>query len=209
MLIFIKKLDPLIHVWIGIFIILIPITFIFIHKSNDVYAQDRYANSDLPPIPNEDNLLELINRKRPNISQIKIEKLYQAKPIPRSGLVCYYKINSQDTLYSNLAVLRHDISCSTCNDLLVCVIIDTKGGIEDVIPIEPWEIENKPLDPLLLLSQLRGKSLRNHSGLDNVDGITSATYTSKALLAELRVLRQWMIYNGDSDSKESENVRAK
>ena len=93
-----------------------------------------------------------------------------------------------------LVVLRHDVVCGTCRDLLVAVYLVPKTRvIAGIMPLVPWENEMGALEPDTFLAQLVGHSLRDPLRPDDeIDGISGATLTVKALLSEIRGLSRWL-----------------
>ena len=94
---------------------------------------------------------------------------------------------------SLLVTLRHDVSCSTCNNLQVAVHVGLDDWkIRSVYPLEPWELSGKSMDPTPFLSQFSGRLAGERTVVgENIDGITGATLTVNAFLHELQVLGQW------------------
>ena len=94
----------------------------------------------------------------------------------------------------DLVVVREDIACATCRDLLAAVFLhaDTPR-IAGIVPLEAWEMESGPLDPRPFLTQFVGHSVDDSLRVgQQVDGVTGATLTVRAMLQQLRGLRTWL-----------------
>ncbi len=92
-----------------------------------------------------------------------------------------------------LVVLRHDIACVLCNDLLIAVLLDPgTRRIHAVEAMVPWELKGEPLDAALFLAQLAGRApVRMVAGRD-LDGISGATLSVEGMLHELAALGTWL-----------------
>ena len=159
-----------------------------------VYQPDTIATGGLPAPPQRKALVSLISTFRPEWKDIEIRDFFKARPQPRSGVLAVHSIYNGDQLGCRLATVRHDIICSTCRDLLLGVFFDpTNYEIMEVLPLEPWHLDAGPFNPTNFLRQFVGRSLSDlDMGIEDIDGISGATYSVRATLLRLRELEDWI-----------------
>ena len=183
--------DPFVSILSVLLVLLVPSLFGLFHLYSQ--ARDQYFDSNLPSVPSESQLLTFIRRFDARLSAAELQPIYQPGLVPRSGLVGVYQVLQHDQKISDLAVLRHDIACATCNDLLVAVFLDSDSQhITNIVPIAPWELQGEPLDPTAFLSQLKGQNISTLRAGPTIDGITGATYSVQALFQQLHGLGIWL-----------------
>ena len=177
-------------IFLGSVLLLVPLAIGLIYLYED--AQSSHVSRDLPPIPSLEVLSDIVQKFNPELTDPQLEVAYEATLHPRSGLLVLYKVNSQDRLVYRLAVVRHDIACSTCRDLLVGIFFDSDDDcIIGIEPLEPWELAEGVVDPTVFLTQFKGRSLLDSLRIgQELDGITGASLTVQALLTELGGLNQ-------------------
>ena len=185
--------DPALLVFLGLILLLVPTAIGLVHFYED--AQLRHAALDLPPVPSLEELSGVVREFNSELTDPQLEVAYQATPQLRSGLLVLYKVSDQDRLVYRLAVVRHDIPCDTCRDLLVGVFLAPGDEqIRGIVPLEPWEMAEGPVNPTAFFSQLEGHSLLESLLVGhNIDGMTGASLSVQALLFELRGLGQRVI----------------
>ncbi len=156
-------------------------------------ARARHFAPALPALPSATQLLATTRQFDPSLASIDLQLLHEARPLPRSGLLQLYRVSDHGRPVYALALVRHDIACSTCRDLLAAVYLTASTReIAGVAPLEAWEKEGGFFDPDAFLSQLKGTSLGDSLRLGkDLDGISGATLTVGAMLTELRGLRSW------------------
>ena len=156
-------------------------------------ARARHFDPALPALPSATQLLAATRQFDPSLASIDLRLTHETRPLPRSGLLQLYRVSDNgDPVYA-LALVRHDIACGTCRDLLAAVYLDAlTKEIAGVRPLEAWEKESGSFDPEAFLAQLKGTSLGDSLQLGkNLDGISGATLTVGAMLTELRGLGSW------------------
>ena len=149
----------------------------------------RFVN--LPGLPKDEVLIDHIRREFPGLGLHTLSLIFRPKRVERSGLLGLFALQSLGSRNYRVAVVRHDIVCDTCKDLLIAVILEDKSPIvKGVVPLEPWKLESGPHDPRLFFKQFEGLSLTDPLTVGvGIDGVTGATYSVEAVLAELNRLQ--------------------
>ena len=166
-------------------------------------ASARHFDPALPGLPSETTLLAATRQFDPSLASPDLRLLHQARPLPRSGLLQLYRVSDNGRPVYALALVRHDIACGTCRDLLAAVYLTASTRqIAGVASLEAWEKESGSFDPDTFLAQLQGTSLGDSLQVGkDLDGISGATLTVGAMLTELRGLRSWFASRGATESK--------
>ena len=166
-------------------------------------ASARHFDPALPALPSAAQLLAATRQFDPSLGSINLQLLHEARPLPRSGLLQLYRVSDNGRPVYALALVRHDIACGTCRDLLAAVYLDPlTREIAGVAPLEAWEKESGSFDPVAFLAQLKGISLGDSLRLGkDLDGISGATLTVGAMLTELRGLGSWFASRTATESK--------
>ena len=159
-----------------------------------VYQPDRTATEGLPLSPQRKALVSHISASRPEWKDIEIRDFFKARPQPRSGVLAVHSVYNGDQLVCRLATVRHDIICSTCRDLLLGVLFDPANyKIMEILPLEPWHLEVGPYNPTNFLRQFIGRSLEDPDlGIEDIDGVSGATYSVRATLLQLGEIENWI-----------------
>lgn len=150
--------------------------------------------AELPEIPSKQDIASRLEAFNATWTDVKMQEVFVARPEPRSGILVVYSVhnNKQKTFY--LAAVRHDISCTTCRDLLLGVLLDPNTNkILGILPLASWELETGTYDPTVFLSQFKGLGLGTSQWeAKDIDGISGATYSVQATLTQLRELNHWI-----------------
>ena len=160
-----------------------------------LYQQRSMRYLDLPELPAKRAIVAKIFTAMPTWQDVKLQDLYLAHPEPRSGVLVVYSVYDTKQRVGKLVVVRHDIACTTCKDLLLGILFDpVKHKVLRIFPLESWELETGVYDPTTFLDQFMGRSLEIPD-LDNVeiDGISGATYSVQATLSQPREIQNWLI----------------
>ncbi len=170
-----------------------------------LYSHARALRFDpgLPELPSATQLLPVTRQFDPSLASPDLQLIHEARPLPRSGLLQLYRVSDNGRPVYALALLRHDIACGTCRDLLAAVYLTASTRqIAGVAPLEAWEKESGSFDPETFLGQLKGTSLGDSLRLGkDLDGISGATLTVGAMLTELRGLGSWFASRRATESK--------
>ena len=170
-----------------------------------LYAQASARRFDpaLPGLPTATQLLAATRQFDPSLASPDLQLIHEARPQPRSGLLQLYRVSANGRPVYALALVRHDIACGTCRDLLAAVFLTASTKeIAGVAPLEAWEKESGSFDPEAFLGQLKGTSLGDSLRLgQDLDGISGATLTVGAMLTELRGLGSWFASRRATESK--------
>ena len=179
--------------WIysGLILLLIPAIIILIGR----YEKSLSPESSLPPIPPKEVVLHHLAAFDSTASALHLKEVYQAVPAPRSGVLSAYRVVTDDeALAYKLVVVRHDIACPTCRDLLVGILIELKEDrVVGVFPLESWELADGSFDPNAFFAQLSGRALSEPLAVGrDIDGITGATLSVNALVAQWSQAGIWL-----------------
>ena len=166
-------------------------------------ASARHFDPALPPLPSAKQLLAATRQFDPTLASPDLRLIHETNPLPRSGLLQLYRVSDDGRPVYSLALVRHDIACGTCRDLLAAVFLTASTKeIAGVAPLEAWEKESGSFDPDAVLAQLEGTSLGDSLRLgQDLDGISGATLTVGAMLTELRGLDSWFASRRATESK--------
>ena len=187
--------DPIITIFVGLSLFMVPmIVFLF-----DQYSpyQERLRQAALPsfvPAPSPEMLLEHIKQAEPSVRGMEMEQVYTPNKEPRSGIIAVYNLVQRTSIFYKLVLFRHDISCSTCKDILATALYDAKNNtLVWILLIESWEVRGEPVNAEPFLSQFIGqKSTAQFQIGKNVDGLTGATYSAVGLVSRLNEVAVWL-----------------
>lgn len=148
----------------------------------------------LPEIPSKQDIESHLEAFNAAWTDVKMQEVFAARPEPRSGVLAVYSVHNNEQKMFYLAAVRHDISCTTCRDLLLGVLFaPNTNKILGILPLSPWELETGTYDPTVFLSQFKGQILgASHWEVKDIDGISGATYSVQATLTQLRELNRWI-----------------
>ena len=159
-----------------------------------LYNKRTMPVAGLPEVPSKQDITSHLEAFNAAYKDVKMQEIFVARPEPPSGVLAVYSVhnNEQKTFY--LAAVRHDISCTTCRDLLLGVLFDpSTNKISGILPLSPWELETGTYDPTGFLSQFKGQILETSQWeTKDIDGISGATYSVQATLTQLRELNRWV-----------------
>ena len=193
---------PMVLALTGLIAVLVP-GLVLLGRAYDE-ARDRYFDSSLPAVPTDKEIAALARRLSPEETVLRLTgKVHVPDSPPRSGLVRVDAATDDRGGEYYVAVIRHDIACATCNNLLMAVLVSTDDGeIREVVALAPWELRGEPMDPGGFLTQFAGRLLTgDRLTMQDVDGISGATLTVNAFLHQLMVLGQWMNDRHPGDEK--------
>ena len=167
-----------------------------------LYSQANARRFD-PELPSVAQLLATTRQFDPSLASLDLQLIHEARPLPPSGLLQLYRVSDNHRPVYALALVRHDIACGTCRDLLAAVYLTASTRqIAGVASLEAWEKESGSFDPDTFLAQLKGTSLGDSLRVGrDLDGISGATLTVGAMLTELRGLRSWFASRRATESK--------
>ena len=195
------RTQPAVLISWGLILGLAGVVAVLLHLYSQASA--RRFDPALPGLPTATQLLAVTRQFDPSLASPDLQLIHEARPLPRSGLLQLYRVSDKgDPVYA-LALVRHDIACGTCRDLLAAVYLTASTRqIAGVAPLEAWEKESGSFDPDTFLGQLKGTSLGDSLRLgQDLDGISGATLTVGAMLTELRGLDSWFASRGETEGK--------
>ena len=158
-----------------------------------LYHKRAMPVAGLPEVPSKQDIASRLEAFNAAYKDVKMREIFVAQTEPRSGVLAVYSIHNTDQM-CHLAAVRHDISCTTCRDLLLGVLFDpSTNKILGILPLSPWELETGTYDPTVFLSQFKDQILgASHWEAKDIDGISGATYSVQATLTQLRQLNRWV-----------------
>jgi hypothetical protein len=109
-------------------------------------------------------------------------------------LSAYRVLTDEEALAYQLVVVRHDIACPTCRDLLVGILIEPREDrVVDILLLASWELADGPFDPTAFFAQLIGRALSEPLVVgQDIDGITGATRSVNALVTQWSQAGHWL-----------------
>ena len=109
-------------------------------------------------------------------------------------LSAYRVLTEDEALAYRLVVVRQDIACATCRDLLVGILLAPREDhVAGILPLESWELADDPFDPTAFFAQLSGRALAEPLVVGmNIDGITGATLSVNALVTQWSQTGTWL-----------------
>ena len=181
----------MILLFLGLILVLGPGVLVLLHFYAE--AEDQHFDSTLPAVPSERKLLAVTRQFNADLKNPHLKLMYRPRPAPRSGVVQIFQVQEDTQSVYDLVVVRHDIACSTCRDLLAAVFLETHTQrMAGIVPLVAWEKESGLFEPEPFLTQLVGYSVHDSLRMgQEVDGITGATLTVRALLHQLGEVRCW------------------
>ena len=182
---------PLYWIYSGLILLLIPAIFMLI----GLYEKSLSPESPLPPVPPKEVVLHHLVAFDSTASALHLKEVYQAMPTPRSGVLSAYRVvTDEEALAYKLVVIRHDIACPTCRDLLVGILIEpSKDRVAAILPLESWELADGRFDPNAFFAQLSGRLLSEPLVVGrDIDGITGATLSVNALVSQWSQAGAWL-----------------
>lgn len=169
---------------------LTPLSAVLLQEYGE--ASDRHFAKQLPVTPPEATPTAAMGIVRPELGAGELEVVYRAQPSPRSGVLTLYRILSDGGVQAMLAVVRHDILCASCRDVLLAVVLDPAGeAIEAVVNMVPREVDGARVEAALFLSQWAHRPVADVLSLGEIDAITGATRTVHAVVDEMAALQGW------------------
>lgn len=174
---------PLYWIYSGLILLLIPVLMVLIGR----YEKSLSLQAPLPPIPPKEVVLHHLAAFDSTASALHLKEVYRAVPAPRSGVLLAYLVLTEDeALAYKLVVVRHDIVCPTCRDLLVGILLAPgEDRVAGILPLESWELADGSFDPTEFFAQLSGRALSEPLVVGrDIDGITGATLSVNALVTQ-------------------------
>ena len=182
---------PLYWIYSGLILLLIPVIFALTGR----YEKSRRSPWPLPPLPSKEVLLSRIAALDSTARDFQLDEVYQATPAPRSGVLAAYGVLTDDEVLAyRLVVVRHDIACATCRDLLAGILIEpSEDRVVAVWPLISWELADGPFDPTAFFARLSGRLLSEPLAVGrDIDGITGATLSVQALATQWKQAGHWL-----------------
>ena len=182
---------PLYWIYSGLILLSIPVIIVLI----GLYEKSLSPESPLPPIPPKEVVLHHLAAFDSTASALHLKEVYQAVPAPRSGVLSAYRVVTDDEVLAyKLVIVRHDIACPTCRDLLVGILIEPREDrVAGVFPLESWELADGSFDPTAFFAQLSGRVLSVPLVVgQDIDGITGATLSVNALVSQWSQAGTWL-----------------
>lgn len=182
---------PLYWIYSGLILLLIPV----IIGLASLYEESLIPEAPLPSIPPQEAMLYRLAAFDSTASSLHLTEVYRATPAPRSGVLSAYRVlTDSEALAYKLVVVRHDIACATCRDLLIGILIEPKEDrVAGVLTLESWELAAGPFDPTAFLAQLSGRALAEPLVVgQSIDGITGATLSVNALVTQWSQAGTWL-----------------
>lgn len=182
---------PLYWIYSGLILLLIPVIFMI----TGLYKKSHSAQWTLPPLPSKEVLLRRLAVFDSSASDFQLDEVYQATPTPHSGVLAVYGVLTDDEVLAyRLVVVRHDIACATCRDLLAGILLEpSEDRVVAVWPLTSWELADGPFAPTAFFTQLSGRLLSEPLAIGrDLDGVTGATLSVQALVNQWKQAGHWL-----------------
>lgn len=149
--------DPVLLFLAGLVFLLVPAAIALVVLYDE--RQEQQSAPGLPPLPSEAVLLEHLRTFDTALVTPRLAQIYQARPMPRSGLLAVYGVYEQELLVYRLALARPDSTCSTCGDsggrLVGVFLSPAEVRLQGLVSLAGEKIEKDTFDPASLLAQLQ------------------------------------------------------
>ena len=182
---------PLYWIYSGLILLSIPTIIMLM----GLYEKSLSPESPLPSIPPKEVVLHRLAAFDSTASALHLKEVYQAGPVPRSGVLSAYRVLTDDEVLAyRLVVVRHDIACATCRDLQVGILLAPREDrVAGVLPLASWELADGRFDPTAFFAQLIGRALAEPLVVGrDIDGITGATLSVNALVTQWSQAGNWL-----------------
>ncbi|MEW6755969.1 MAG: hypothetical protein AB1505_34065 [Candidatus Latescibacterota bacterium] len=180
-------------VFCGLIALCVPTIAELVHHYPSLDERLRHARGLVPAPPLAD-LVQRVQEAEPATRGAEVRPVHVPAREPRTGLAGVYDLVQQGQVAHRLVVLRHDIPCGRCRDILaVALYTVAESALARVLLIEPFETETGAVDAQPFLAQLAGRPAAAHLEVGrNVDGITHATNSSTGLVEGLNEAGAWL-----------------
>lgn len=192
-----RQIDPVIAVFWVLIVLSVPTIAELAHHYPSLEQRIRHARP-MVRLPAEDELLALVTEPMGLPEETELRPVYAPEYPPRTGIAGASELRQHGELSNYMVVLRHDIACGKCRDLLAVALYDASFSVlQQVTLIEPFESEAGPVDAVDFLGGLAGRLVSEQLRLGgNVDGISGATNSAEALVERLNEVAVWLRANG-------------
>ena len=186
--------DPVTLTFGVLLVALLPTFFLLAsrYQSPDERVRQLQPKPFVPAPPPEDLLAQV--SQVVSDSTFQLQPVWTAEPEPASGLVAAYQVVRGDQAVYRLVLLRHDIACSVCRDVLAAALYDAEGdALVQVFLLDYWEVRGERVHTARFLRQLAGRPVAEELALEaNVDGISGATFSAGGLVEQLNTAAAWV-----------------
>jgi len=187
-----KSKDPVLLALGVLSVALLPVLFLLVGRYESLDERVRKMQPQpVVPVPAPEALLSQV-RQGVSDSTLQLQPVWAATPEPASGLVAAYQIWRGDHAAYRLVVLRHDIACSVCRDVLAAALYDADALVH-IFLLDAWEVRGERVDTAHFLRQFVGRSVATELALEsNVDGLSGATFSTAGLVEQLNAAAAWV-----------------
>jgi hypothetical protein len=184
--------DPVTMAFGVLLVVLLP-TFLLLASRYQSLDERELEPVPLVPAPSPEELLAQVRQVVADHT-LQLQPVWTAEPEPTSGLVAAYRVLHGDEAVYRLVVLRYDIACSVCRDVLAAALYDAAGdALVQILLLDYWEVRGKRVDTARFLRQFAGRSVAEELALEaNVDGISGATFSAGGLVEQLNTAAAWI-----------------
>lgn len=137
--------------------------------------------------PTAADLRARLGTELPDTQGLDLRLVYAPPREPRSGIARVYALTREGAeAQAVLFVLRHDITCRVCTDVLAGAVFVRSGELVKTFLLKDWEVSGDPVLTVGFLRQLRGR------GPWSIDGITGATSSCDGLVEQVNAAAAWL-----------------
>ena len=166
----------------------------------------------LPVAPSPEGLLARLQELETEAEPLRLVAVYVPARQPTRGLSAVYDVTRGATIPYRLFVVRHDVPCTGCGELLAAVVCDLPTrSIRHVLLLQPWVTGCDSVDAQPFTRQFVGRPAtgRFEAG-ENLHILSGAKWQSQALIRCVNLVAQWMGEGGvRQSSKEADGSSPK
>lgn len=174
------------------------------YPSKEEHLSRLQSVAPIPAAPSPEGLLARLQELDTEPVPLGLVAVYVPARRPARGLSAVYDVTRGETIPYRLFVVRHDVPCTGCSELLAAVVCDLPTRrIRHVLLLQPWVTGCDSVDAQLFVQQFVGRPCtgRFEAG-DNLHVLADAKWHSQALIRCVNLVTQWMDHGGARQSSE-------
>lgn len=188
--------DPLIRTYLVLGVLLVPMIVLLAEQypSYDERMRRAAGAPHIRPLPAMESMRAQLEEEHPDVPHYQWRLAYDAHPDPRTGIAQVYDMRHGMRVTHRFLVIRHDIACGVCRDILAGLLYDESSGRwAGFVLFEPFERKGSLVDAGPFLEQFSGRSVGARFVLgETIDGITGATSSVTGFINRLHEAGDWL-----------------
>ena len=183
-------------VYVGLGVLLVPVIVLLAEQypSYEERLRRTATPPQLAPIPELTDLQSDVDRAVPEATGCVWQAVYVPEREPLTGIARVYDLRRDGEVAYRYLVLRHDIACGTCRDLLFGLLHETSSNLwKQILLYEPLEGKTGIVDAVDFLAQFRDRPVGGRLVVgDTVDGLTGATRSVEGVVRRVGQAAEWL-----------------